>query len=69
MKAKCKKDLFMNTGQQCFTKGKTYEVYELAEEYMKVFDDNKAPHTVWGTTPTIKDGWMDHFTVITEMTK
>ena len=65
MKAKCNKNLFMHDGKKCFTKGKTYPVYEYGSEFIKMFDDQKAPHAVWD----VPDGWFKHFTLITEITR
>lgn len=70
MKAKCNKDLFMQAGQiKCFTKGKTYEVLYVTDEKMTLLDDDKAQHSIWMSTATIKNGWMEHFTVTVEITK
>lgn len=59
----------MHKGEKCFTKGKTYPVLYVSDEKMTLLDDDKAQHSIWMSTETIKNGWMEHFTVITEMTK
>lgn len=47
MKILCKKNCYMeNTGERCFTRGKSYTVVGEHELWYSVFDDQEDPHDV-----------------------